>query len=35
MTDENERLRRYIDEMEKRDEDNEKGPLGGAAPKRK
>lgn len=34
LEDENERLRRYIDEMEKRDEDGN-GPAGGAAPKRK
>jgi CheY-like chemotaxis protein len=35
LEDENERLRRYIDEMEKRDEDNGKGPAGGAPSKRK
>jgi two-component system, OmpR family, alkaline phosphatase synthesis response regulator PhoP len=38
LEDENERLRRYIDEMEKRDEDEDeegKGPAGGAGPKRK
>ena len=36
LEDENERLRRYIDEMEKRDdEDQRKGPASGAGPKRK
>jgi DNA-binding response OmpR family regulator len=36
LEDENERLRRYIDEMEKRDGDeNRKGSAGGPGPKRK
>jgi CheY-like chemotaxis protein len=34
LEDENERLRRYIDEMEKREDDG-KGPAGGAPSKRK
>jgi CheY-like chemotaxis protein len=35
VVDENERLRRYIDEMENRDDDGDKASPGGAAPKHK
>ena len=38
VRDENERLRRYIDEMERRDEDQDddkNGPAGGTSPRRK
>jgi PleD family two-component response regulator len=35
VVDENERLRRYIDEMENREDDDDKGPAGGKPPKRK